>query len=321
MYNYYREPWLVDRVRGHARRGLRPPPCVSTPRGHDPVGARRQHRAGARSTCPPGETFDRCRRRRRRRRPTTTRSRTSARRAFPASTSSPSPSSSGCRSSPSGSPADRCSSMVAVSRPVVHGSGVPAPGDEERRAVRPAVRHDVVRQRLRVRRRPAVGAVGGDGQQAGPDPADRGALRRAAGDDRRQLVGARCASCSTCRSPSAWWSPSSWRSPRSSSPTSCSPSAFGTRRRRPRRSAPTCSARCSAGSPSTWRSIVGYRHLLLVVAALYAAAFLLRPSRASDPLDPTGVLVRPERPARRAASSSPRGRLDGLEEQLGERCG
>ena len=80
----------------------------------------------------------------------------------------------------------------------------------------------------------------------------------------------------------AWWSPSSWRSPRSSSPTSCSPSASATPPRRRPPSAPTCSAPCSAGSPSTCRSIVGYRHLLLVVAALYAAAFLLRPRRPMD---------------------------------------
>ena len=50
---------------------------------------------------------------------------------------------------------------AALRRPVLHGGGVPAAGDQERGAVRAAVRHDVVRQLAGVRGHPAGGARGG----------------------------------------------------------------------------------------------------------------------------------------------------------------
>ena len=172
MYNYYREPWLVDRYAATLDDVFGKPPCVSTPPGTilsvlvvsaDPAAV----------DVPAGRDVRPAPRRRPTRRPTTTRSRTCARRASPASTCSPSPSSLGLSlHRRARSPAGRCA-RCAVSRPVLHGRGVPAAGDEERRAVRPAVRHDLVRQRLRVRRRAAVGAAGRGGQQAGAHPAAR----------------------------------------------------------------------------------------------------------------------------------------------------
>ena len=108
MYNYYREPWLVDRYAATLADVFGQAPVREHGAGHDPVGARRQRRSRRRSSCPPGETFDAAPATHRPRPPTTTRSPTCAPRAFPASTSSPSPSSSGSRSSPSASPADRC---------------------------------------------------------------------------------------------------------------------------------------------------------------------------------------------------------------------
>ena len=145
---------------------------------------------------------------------------------------------------------------IALPRPVLHGSGVPPARDEERRAVRPAVRDDVARQRLRVRRRAACVLLGGGGQQAG---AHRAALAR---------------STSPCSGPLPvnWWG--CWldlpvvarllaavgRSRRSSSPTSCSPSASATPRRDRgvRRQPPRGDARWPRRVPSL---IVGYRHL------------------------------------------------------------
>ena len=47
MYNYYREPWLVERYAGTLEDVFGNPPCVSTPDRHA-VGARRQRRPGRR---------------------------------------------------------------------------------------------------------------------------------------------------------------------------------------------------------------------------------------------------------------------------------
>ena len=55
----------------------------------------------------------------------------------------------------------------AVHRPVLHGRRVPAARDQERRAVRPALRHDLGGQRRRVHRRAAQRAGGDRGGPAG----------------------------------------------------------------------------------------------------------------------------------------------------------
>ena len=64
-----------------------------------------------------------------------------------------------------------------VRRPVLHGRGVPAAGDQERGAVRAAVRHHLVRQRAGLRRRAARGA-GGDRDGAARQAATAGAALR-----------------------------------------------------------------------------------------------------------------------------------------------
>ena len=84
MYNYYREPWLVERYAGTLEDVFDNPPCVSTPHRHA-VGARRQRRPGRRrraptASCSPARTARPTRRR------TIIPSRTCAPRASPAST-------------------------------------------------------------------------------------------------------------------------------------------------------------------------------------------------------------------------------------------
>ena len=68
--------------------------------------------------------------------------------------------------------AGRCGD-AAVRRPVLHGRGVPAAGDQERRAVRAAVRHHLGGQRGGLRRRPAERAGGDRGGPAGHASAGR----------------------------------------------------------------------------------------------------------------------------------------------------
>ncbi len=88
----------------------------------------------------------------------------------------------------------------AVHRPVLHGRGVPAAGDQERGAVRPAVRHHLVRQRARVPGRAPERAVRGHGVQTRDVQAPGAAVRPAAGGPRGRLGRARRARCSSCRS-------------------------------------------------------------------------------------------------------------------------
>ena len=98
----------------------------------------------------------------------------------------------------------RCGRMLALRRPVLHGCGVPAAGDQERRAVRPAVRHHVVGQRAGLRRRPAVGPVRGGRSRSGSTfrrPARLYVLLLAS--LARRLGSSRPAPCSTRRAPRA----------------------------------------------------------------------------------------------------------------------
>ena len=79
----------------------------------------------------------------------------------------------------------------ALHRPVLHGGRVPAARDQERRAVRPALRHHLGGQRRRVRRGAAQRAGGHRGGPAGAHRAPGAALPRAAGRARPGLAGAR----------------------------------------------------------------------------------------------------------------------------------
>ena len=86
----------------------------------------------------------------------------------------------------------------------------------------------------------------------------------------------RCSPCRTCRGSS---SPSCSPSCRSSPPTSSSPTASATPSTRPPPSAPTCSARWSAALLEYTSLLIGYRHLLLLVAV----AVRRRPSCCGHP--------------------------------------
>ena len=184
MYNYYREPWLVDRYAGTLDGVFGAAPCVSAagtnlsvlvastdqdavdvPRGrairphrwHPGAGDRRPPvplppRAEHPGVLPAGHRLHArpvAHRRAPRRRPV---------------------------------PGD-----AAVRRPVLHGRRLPAARDEECRAVRAAVRHDVVRQRLRVHRGPAVGAARRRRQQARRVRPRLAAVRLAPSDRRTEL--------------------------------------------------------------------------------------------------------------------------------------
>ena len=142
---------------------------------------------------------------------------------------------------------------AAVRRPVLHGRRVPAPGDQERRDLRHAVRHHLAGERPGVRRR------AGDRAGRRRDRRD-GSARH---PSRWSSPGSRCrwrwrtssgpTGCCRCRSCPDWWSRCCWRSCRSTWPTSPSPS--GSRRpptRRPR-SRSTSWARSSVAASSTPR--------------------------------------------------------------------
>ena len=108
--------------------------------------------------------------------------------------------------------------MRPLRRPVLHGRGVPAAGDEERRAVRAAVRHDLVRELAGVRGHPAGGARRGGGRAPSRASAAGRAVRRAAGlrsPWRGWSRPRRSCRCPPCRGSSraCWWRsrPCSWR--------------------------------------------------------------------------------------------------------------
>ena len=153
-------------------------------------------------------------------------------------------------------------------RPVLHGRGVHAARDEERGAVRPALRHDLVRERARVPRRHAQRARRGPAVAAGHLQAPGAALPAAARRPRPRLRRAAqrpARACRSCPGSSAAPSPSC----RSSRPTWCSPSASSRR-------APSATAfganllGAMFGGLLEYTSLmIGYRSLLFLVAILY----------------------------------------------------
>ena len=88
---------------------------------------------------------------------------------------------------------------AAVHRPVLHGGRVPAARDQERRAVRPALRHHLGGERRRVRRRAAQRAGGDRGGPAGAHRPAAAAVCRAARRAGRWPGWCRATCCSTCR--------------------------------------------------------------------------------------------------------------------------
>ena len=84
----------------------------------------------------------------------------------------------------------------ALHRPVLHGRRVPAARDQERRAVRPALRHHLGGQRGRVRRRSAQRAGGDRGGPAGAHLAPPLAVCRVARRARRSPGWCQATSCS-----------------------------------------------------------------------------------------------------------------------------
>ena len=153
MYNFYREPWLLDRLAGGLDEVYGHAPASTGRDGRAQVGtfSMLTHRHG------PGAT-------RVRRRPGLRAARSS-----PPATDDrpfvylqdavdpvalpvdprPDPDRLGARRAPGRRQVRR---DARLPRPLLHGRGLPAARDQVRGAVRAAVRHDVVRQRARVRR-------------------------------------------------------------------------------------------------------------------------------------------------------------------------
>ena len=185
MYNYYREPWLVARYAGTLEEVFGNPPCVSTPTTTLSVLVASTDPAAV--SCPDGELFTR---------PPGT--------PDPATDDHPFPylrvpgipgfylgldrrhAAAVAGRRPRGRRA--AAPDAPVRRPVLHGRRLPAPRDEERRPVRPALRHDVVRQRPRLHGRAGLGAAGGGDQQARGDPAHGVVVRLPPRQHRRQLA-------------------------------------------------------------------------------------------------------------------------------------
>ena len=210
MYNYYRSD-VFERYADHAHAGVRPRAVHRSRRtGRDhplPVGAHDRSRTG----------FDRLRhavRRAGRRAGTRDRRPSVPVPAWPsdplAATSSRSRSCCSRRSSTvrvgSGRPLRR---DAPLRRPVLHGRGVPAARDEERRAVRAPVRHHVVRELARVRGDPRSPCSAPSRWRVAPAARPAPALRRCS---RASLVGR---AGSSGRSRSCRWSRSRGSSPRS----------------------------------------------------------------------------------------------------------
>ena len=152
MYNYY-EPSLLDRYANTLPAVYGTAPCVEIGDGRSARAGRRcsprRRRHGRAAARPPGsrESVD-CSRHRRPPVPVPG-GRARSRRFYldmlgldPRRLAA---------AGPVGRPA-RCGRCAPYAGPVVHGRGVPAAGDQERGAVRAAVRHHLVRQRRRVRR-------------------------------------------------------------------------------------------------------------------------------------------------------------------------
>ena len=170
MYNYYREDWLIDRLGG----------TVAAAFGHDAVHrpVRRGHRCRVR-----GEGAGQPALRTGEPRPARVVRRAGARRrAVPLLRGRH-----GADDLPVGAgrhPADvagRGADLrrplprdAAVRRPVLHGCGVPPAGDQEHRHLRDALRHDLDRERHGVRRcaRDRAGRCGDDAKVPDPAPAD-----------------------------------------------------------------------------------------------------------------------------------------------------
>ena len=165
---------------------------------------------------------------------------------------------------------------ASLPRPVLHGRGVPAAGDEERGAVRAAVRDHVVRERPGVRRHPPRGAARRGDRSACPSPPTASSTRR-----------------SRSRSASPGWclrrrySPSRdlrgcWRPSRLAFlPVFLANLIFAERFRDTARSTVAFGANLLGamlgGVLEYGALVVGYRNLLFAVAVLYGLAFALRP--------------------------------------------
>ena len=150
MYNYYRERWLIDRLAGTAATAFGHTPCVDTFDDAQAVISIGMTAADQRCETTWTPAF-------------------APRRDFSGNRQHAVPLLQGRHSPRSilwallGCPADRpcyrtdagwaVTGDAALCRPVLHGGGVPAAGDQERRDLRAALRHHVVRQRAGLRRR------------------------------------------------------------------------------------------------------------------------------------------------------------------------
>ncbi len=231
MYNYYRESWLIDRLAGTAQTVFGHTPCVDTFAGAQAVvtaALDEAHQQCARGV-PALRRGDRA---------------VDRRPAVPLlqGRGVPEPVPLGDRGHPAGlGPRPAGARRVvpvdaAVRRPVLHGRGVPAARDQERRHVRAAVRHHLAGQRAGVRRRPRGGAGRrGDRETRAYAATSRGLRRhrglagagvhRQAGLAAAAAVRAAAAARRRC-----------WPSCRSTWPTSRSRSGSATRATRARRS-------------------------------------------------------------------------------------
>jgi hypothetical protein len=188
MYNYYREAWLVDRYANTLSQVFGQAPCVETlsPGGEDDI----SHLAVLTvSEDPDAITCD-----------------GELQALWEAPADAPEPSSDNHpdarvlrgdhRPDPAGVAARHPGRRRAgeaddpLHRPVLHGRGVHAARDEERGAVRPAVRHDLVRERAGVPRRVAERAGRGAALATGHVQAPGAAVHPAAGGARDRVRGA-----------------------------------------------------------------------------------------------------------------------------------
>ena len=192
MYNYYREPWLLDRFAGTLQDVYGQAPCLYTgPTARDQViGGLSMlvagtdpstvvcHGDGTQVWQPSGEVVA-----------------TPQGLAVAADSGVALPLDARLDPARLGDRRATCGRQVRcdarLSRPVLHGRGFPAARDEIRRAVRVAVRYDVVRERARVRRRVAYCALRHRGRAtnrgAQADTSLPAAVRRLA--DRRARAG------------------------------------------------------------------------------------------------------------------------------------
>ena len=197
MYNYYRENWLVDRLAGTAAGVFGHAPCVDTFGGAAGGDLDRDDRGGPAVRHDLGALGHRAGRRpgdRRRAVPLL------QGRLVPAALHDHAdrhPADVADRGARPRRPAAR---DAALRRPVLHGCRLPAAGDQERRDVRAAVRHHLVRERAGLRRRAGRRARGGRDHAPVPHPAATGGLRRHRRLPRAGLGGPARVAARGCRS-------------------------------------------------------------------------------------------------------------------------